>query len=300
MATVLTLTANTLLDGLATGPALRGRVNRVDRFNWVAGGKGINVGRVLARFGHRVVAAGFAGGWSGAELTSIVAADGMEPLLVETHARTRIGFQLDGASDPIAFVENGFAVTPDELSRLVSCVRTRLGEVDLVLISGSVPDPSCESLYVEVLGACARCSVPCWIDSYGPALARALACNDMPALAKANREEFGSGHGWDRCPETHLTDGPRDIRVRISTTRWIVRPPLVSEKSAIGSGDCYFAALAHGRLTGLADEVALKWAAAAGAANAALGAAAHVGPDDIAPWVDSVLVIPEGTIPHLS
>ncbi len=110
----------------------------MDRFNWAAGGKGINAGRVLARFGHRVIAAGFAGGWSGTELTSIVAGEGMEPLFIKTQARTRIGIQVRGPTDLWPSWENGL-VTPDERSRLVSCVWTRLGGVDLVLILGRRP-----------------------------------------------------------------------------------------------------------------------------------------------------------------
>ncbi len=92
-----------------------------------------------------------------------------------------------------------------------------------------------------------------------------------------------------------MTDGPRDVRARTPSGRWVVCPPRVTERSSIGSGDCYFAALAHSRLTGLPDEEALKWAAAAGAANAALGASAHVGPNDVAPWVDKVRVVREAS-----
>ena len=65
MASILTLTANTLIDCLAHGLVRPSKVNRVEQFELVAGGKGLNAGRVLAAFGHQVVAAGFAGGWSG-------------------------------------------------------------------------------------------------------------------------------------------------------------------------------------------------------------------------------------------
>ena len=86
MATVLTLTANTLVDCLADGPVRPGKVNRVEQFEIVAGGKGLNAGRVLAKLGHKVLAAGFAGGWSGRILEGVVRKDGMEPLLVPTEA----------------------------------------------------------------------------------------------------------------------------------------------------------------------------------------------------------------------
>jgi len=137
MASVLTVTANTLVDCLATGLVRPSKVNRVDQFELVAGGKALNAGRVLAAFGHRVVAAGFAGGWSGELLRERVVADGLEPMLVPTAARTRIGFNVSGPEGGIAFLENGFRVRPEEVKALVDAVRARLPSVPRVLVSGS-------------------------------------------------------------------------------------------------------------------------------------------------------------------
>jgi fructose-1-phosphate kinase PfkB-like protein len=290
MATVLTLTANTLVDCLADGPVRPGKVNRVEQFEIVAGGKGLNAGRVLAKLGHKVLAAGFAGGWSGRILEGVVRKDGMEPLLVPTEARTRIGFNVSGVEGAIAFLENGFRVMVHERDALVEAIQGRLSQVALVLISGSVPDESCVDLYARVVEACWREKVPCWIDGYGDAMQRALAVRPPPALVKANREEYGDGRGFGSCPEVHVTDGPQVVDVRSPTGRFVVRPPDLEEKSAIGSGDCYFAALAHARLSGKPLEEQLRWAVAAGAANAALGATARIGEDDIADWLEKVEV----------
>jgi tagatose 6-phosphate kinase len=290
MPTILTLTANTLVDCLASGPVRPARVNRVKGFDLVAGGKGLNAGRVLVRFGHEVIAAGFAGGWSGRLLEQSVADGGMDPLLVATEARTRIGFNVVGPDGAIAFLENGFGVLTDEATRLVEAIRARLARVDLVLISGSVPDGSCVDLYARVVEASARAGVPCWIDAYGAAMQRVLAGPCAPQLAKANREEAGDGGGFEKLAEVHVTDGPREVEVRGPAGRFLVEPPRVEEKSAIGSGDCYFAALAHARLSGLPFEDQLRWAAAAGAANAALGATARIGPEDVAPLLSLVRV----------
>jgi len=290
MATVLTLTANTLVDCLATGPVVPGKVNRVESFEPVAGGKGLNVGRVLARFGHRVLAAGFAGGWSGRILDDLVVGNGMEPVLVTTKARTRIGFNVVGSAGNIAFLENGFPVEKREASHLVEAISEKLSEVDLVMICGSVPDHSCDDLFARVLDACAAASVPCWLDSYGPALQLALEAEHPPVLAKANKDEFGNGQRWERCPEVHVTDGPGEIRVRTAGGQFTVVPPRLEEKSAIGSGDCYFAGLAHARLSGMSLADQLRWAAAAGAANAAMGATARLGLEDVVPWLVQVQI----------
>ncbi|HEY3449185.1 MAG TPA: PfkB family carbohydrate kinase, partial [Myxococcales bacterium] len=288
MASILTLTANTLIDCLATGQVRPSKVNRVDQFELVAGGKGLNAGRVLASFGHRVVAAGFAGGWSGELLKERVQANGMEPMLVPTEARTRIGFNVAGSEGGIAFLENGFKVRPEEARALVEAIRGRLESVQLVLVSGSIPDESCVGLYATVLDACAQAKVPCWLDAYGPALQKALARPSPPSLVKCNRDEYGDGRGFDVCPELHVTDGAKEVEVRTPGAHFEIVPPKLNERSAIGSGDCYFAALAHARLTGLPEAEQLRWAAAAGAANAAMGATARIGLADVEPWLAKV------------
>lgn len=294
MSTILTVTANTLLDHLTTGAVVPRRVTRVDRFAAAAGGKGLNMGRVLARHGHRVVATGFAGGPTGAMLVDLVAADGMEPAFVTTAARTRLGFlcvEPDGGNTSV--LEGGFAVTAAELGALVAQVRRLLAGCDLCLVGGSVPDATCTPLFRLILAACEQARVPCWIDAYGPAMDEALASPHPPALVKPNREEYGEdSHRWLPAHELHLTDGGGEIRVRHPDGRFRVTPPPVPEANPIGSGDCYLAALAHARLSGHPLEQQLRYAAAAGAANAARADVAAIGPRDIEALVDAVRIAP--------
>jgi tagatose 6-phosphate kinase len=295
MATILTITANTLLDHVADVKLTPGAVNRVARIEPVAGGKGLNMGRVLARHGHRVIACGFAGGPTGAQLADLISADDLEPALVETAARTRVGFMaVDGErGGTTAVLEGGFAVTASEIGAFVQRVRTLLPQVDLVLIGGSVPDTSCRGLYRTLLDTCHHAGKTCWVDAYGPAMDEALDGVHPPALAKPNRQEYGERGAhirWQACPELHLTDGGKEIRVRHPKGRWRVTPPTVREVNPVGSGDCYIAALAHARLSGLPMVEQLRYAAGAGAANAARADIARISPSDIATHAERVQV----------
>ncbi|MBA2479055.1 MAG: hypothetical protein H0V44_00195 [Planctomycetes bacterium] len=299
MATILTITANTLLDHVADVKLAPGTVNRVVRIASVAGGKGLNMGRVLARHGHRVIAAGFAGGASGAQLADLIAADDLEPELVPTAARTRIGFMaVDGErGGATSVLESGFTVTASEIGALVQRVRTLLPQVDLVLIGGSVPDPACRGLYRTLLDVCHHADKSCWVDAYGPAMDEALDGVHPPGLAKPNKAEYGerSAHiRWQTCPELHLTDGGKEIRVRHPKGRWRVTPPTIREVNPIGSGDCYLAALAHARLSGLPMIDQLRYAAGAGAANAIRADVAQISPSDIATYAERVQVAEVG------
>jgi tagatose 6-phosphate kinase len=296
MPTILTVTANPLLDHLAEACLRPGTVNRIGRFTTVAGGKGLNVGRVLARHGHRVIAAAFAGGETGAQLGNLIAADGMEPLLAPTQARTRVGFL---TADPAgggatSLLEDGFPVTLEEAGFFIQRLRAALVEADLVIVGGSVPDLSCRGLYRTLLDACQLAGKPCWVDAYGPAMDEALAGTHPPLFAKPNRGEYGDGdhRRWTACTELHLSDGPREIRVRHPKGRWRVVPPPITEINPVGSGDCYVAALAHARLSGRAFPDQLRYAAAAGAANAARLDVARIAPADIEALAERVQVAP--------
>ena len=296
MSVILTITANPLLDHLAETAVVPGAVQRVARFQTVAGGKGLNVARVLARHGHRVLAAGFAGGATGEQVARLVLADGIEPSFTPIAASTRVGFLLTHPSPghpPTSVMERGPEIQPDEVGALIAHVRARLAEVDLVVISGGVPSASCDDLYRVLLDTCAVADVPCWVDGYGAAMERALAGANPPLLAKPNRQEHGEdSRRWVTARELHLSDGPHEIHVRTPEGRFRVRPPLISEANPVGSGDCYIAALAHARLSGWTMPDQLRYAAAAGAANAARPGVADLAPQDIQRLSELVEVIP--------
>ncbi len=292
MATVLTVTANTLIDFLGPADLVRGKVCRVPRFEITAGGKGLIESRVLVAHGHRVLAAGFAGGLTGELLREQVRAEGIEPLFAATASRTRIGFQALSPRGAFALLENGFQVRPAEQRELVRAIRRRASTCQLVLIGGSVPDPSCQDLYRQIGQACAGAGIPVWLDSYGPALERALSGNCPPQLVKLNRQEAPAAGLLDRVEEVHLTDGPRPVRVRGPWGRFRVSPPRIRERNPVGSGDSYLAALAHARLSGFSYLDQLRYAAAAGAANAELGAVGRIAPADAERLVAKVVVEP--------
>jgi 1-phosphofructokinase len=294
MGRIVTITANPLLDHLAEGPCRPGLVARTASFARVAGGKGLNVARVLARHGHDCTAVCLGGGHEADELVRLVAADGIRPVLVRTAARLRIGFQVvEHAVGTAACIEEGFHVTTDEREDFVAAAAAALPGAALCIISGSVPDVGLEDVYRRLADAAAAAGVPCWIDSYGRPMLAALAGANPPALAKPNRQEYaGEPQAWFSARELHLTDGAAQVTVRAPEGRWRVIPPAVSEINAIGSGDCWLAGYAHGRLSGWDLPRSLAWAAAAGAANASRIDVARIGPEDIRPLVARVQVVP--------
>ncbi len=286
---VLVINANPLLNLVHAGAYTPGAVNRVPALGMAAEGKGVNVARVLARHGHRVVLAGFAGGYSGAWLRELIRAEGIEDACIETAAPLRVGFMVTDPKDnhPTTIFPGGFPVVPGECRRLLERVDSLLGSVRLVIASGSVPDPAANGLYTDLLALCARHSAPCWLDAYGPAMSLALEGPVAPALSKPNREELALGAHWDRAEELHVTDGGGCVEIdHPREGRWRMFPPAIRQVNPVGSGDCYLAGLAHGWLLDWAWEDRLRYAAGAGAANASRHEVAMIGPDDVAPLRD--------------
>lgn len=282
MARILTVTANPLLDFLAPEFLEAGKVTRSAGFAPMAAGKGINVARVLVRHGHQATACFFAGGATGQMVQDLVTQDGIDTLAIRTASRLRVGFICAGQADREqgALLENGFAVQRDEADELLNQVSAQLGTFDLVMISGSVPDPQLNGLYVRLGAACAAAGVPCWIDSYGAAMDQALAGPHPPALSKPNRQEYAQSTDWQRVEELHITDGGASTEVRSAHGHFTVIPPAVSEVNPVGSGDCYVAGLIHGRLSGWDVDQQLAYAAACGAANAARWDVAQIAAGD--------------------
>lgn len=298
---VLVVNPNPLLNLVHTGMFAPGAVNRVATMRMMAEGKGVNVARVLARHGHRVVLVSFAGGHSGAWLRDLIRAEGIEDACVETAAPVRVGFMASCGLDhhPTTVLPNGFAVSASECQSLLERVETLLHAVRLVIASGSVPDPAADDLYVRLLALCHHRRTPCWLDAYGPAMSRALTGPVAPGLSTPNRQECEPCLRWDRVEELHVTDGGEPIQVRSRRDgHWRVLPPEILQVNPIGSGDCYLAGLAHGWLEGLGMEQRLRYAASAGAANALRPDVAMIGPEDVDPLLHRVTVEPIACARH--
>lgn len=288
---VLVVNPNPLLNLVYAGHFTPGALNRVQSIAVAAEGKGVNVARCLARLGYAVVLTGFAGGYSGAWLRDLVRKEGIQDACIGTAAPMRLGFMASSpdAEHPTTVLENGFPVRQAELRALSERLDSLLPSVRLVIASGSVPDPVAEDVYRDLLVKSSQRSVPCWIDAYGPAMSRALEGPVAPALCKPNRQEFRQIRGWECVEELHVTDGAGRIEVSSHFEgRWSVRPPVIRQVNPVGSGDCYLAGLAHGWLSGLPFRDRLRFAAAAGAANALRPDVAMIEPREIMPLLQQV------------
>jgi 1-phosphofructokinase len=283
-----TFTGNLLWEATFTFAAWEaGQTQRAQTAAFQAGGKGLNVSKLLTRLGAPTTALFFPGGATGAECEAQVRAQGIACRTFPLAAPTRAGLVVRAPGRP----ETTF-LGPDvplEAAAVRACgdYLDACPAGDVLAVCGSVPGWSTEA--VEPL----RAAVDRWLargpvvaDSYGPPLAWLI---ERPlAWVKVNRTEFDTLFSAEdqRRPLAErlssalarwsprawiVTDGPRPV--------WLAEhgggaasltPPAVSEVSPTGSGDVLHAAVLHAvfhHRQRLAD--ALRQALPYAAANAA-------------------------------
>lgn len=271
---ILTVTPNAALDVTYHVPTLRpGAAHRVTDVAVRAGGKGVNVARVLHALGHETLVTGLAGG---REIQDDLAAAGIAERLVSvtTPARRTVTV-VSGDGAATAFNEQGPPVATRDWERLAAVFPTLADRAEVVVLSGSLPPGLPADAYARLIGAT---TTPVVLDASGPALLGGVPAG--PRLVKPNAEELAeaTGTGDPLAGAASLRArgagavvaslGPDGLVAVTGEGVWRARSrPRTGNPT--GAGDACVAALAAGLAAGadwpvvLADAVALSAAAVA-------------------------------------
>jgi tagatose 6-phosphate kinase len=280
---IVTVTLNLALDVTYHLPEVRAHtVNRVSSVAQRAGGKGVNVARVLDALGLETVVCGLAGGHAGQAVQEDLAASGLSSALTAIAGETRrtVAVVDESEGDATGFWEPGPPVAAREWQRLLGSYDALLGHADAVVLCGSLPPEVPDDAYAELCRRARAASVPVVVDADGDALRHALPAR--PDLVKPNSEELARVTGGlepsaaaDALREAGagavvISHGPEGLVAVADQGRWRVAPPERVSGNPTGAGDAAVAALTAGIVRGLswperlADAVALS-AAAVGA-----------------------------------
>lgn len=255
---IVTVTANPALDmtyGLER--LVPGRAHRARSVHQRAGGKGVNVARVLRRLGHetRVVAA--AGGATGALVRTDLDAAGLRHDLFEIAEESRRTVTLVSTEDGEATLINepGPTVSREEWAGLGEVVRRVSTSASAVVFAGSLPPGVADDGYAQLVAMVAD-GVPTVLDTSGPALRAGLAAG--PDIVKPNAEELAELTSYTDPVEgaAALRElGARDVVVSLGRDgllavtdggSWRARPSHPVSGNPTGAGDALVAALAVG------------------------------------------------------
>ncbi|GAA4572523.1 1-phosphofructokinase family hexose kinase [Planotetraspora kaengkrachanensis] len=203
---ILTVTLNLALDvTYVVGDVDWNGMNRVGSAHRRAGGKGVNVARVLTSLGHEVLATGLAGGRTGDAVLADLALAGVTadftPIAAES--RTTLVVSEAGASGSrrnALFNEPGPVVAEDDLARFTRHFAGLLRDADAVVISGSLPPGTPPDFYAGLAAMAAERGVPAIVDADGAPLRHAL--SGRPAIIKPNADELARAASGEAPPRT--------------------------------------------------------------------------------------------------
>ncbi len=256
-------------------------------FQVVAGGKGVNVARALSTLGHKSTVTGFAGGMVGRFVASELRRLEIKPAFVEIAEESRL---VQNFIDPVAHTETrvdelGPLVSPRELRRLERRWTKLLAEAQIAIISGNTPRGVPDTLYRDLVTTAKQAGVPVIVDAHDALLAQSIAAG--PTIITPNLAELqilmgrqltvpqgvqqAAGELIQQGIELVLTSlGSVGAIAVASSGSWLVEAPQVETVSSVGSGDAMVAGLVAATVEGLPLTEQLKWAVAAGSANAAV------------------------------
>lgn len=255
---ILTITPNPALDVTYHLPHARwGDVNRVQQVSETAGGKGVNVARVLHQLGEAVTCTGFLGGDTGDRLRHLLG--GVDQRWVSVESPTRRTTAIVTESDTTLFNEPGAPVDDAAWRRLNAVVADLAGEGDVVVVSGSMPPGTSESALHTLVDSTVARGTWVVVDTSGPLLR--VAARARATLIKPNHDELRAATGEEDAlagARTLLGDGARGVVVSLGEDgmlavagdpdrprTWRVCPSSVVHGNPTGAGDAAVAALAR-------------------------------------------------------
>jgi 1-phosphofructokinase/tagatose 6-phosphate kinase len=283
-----------------------GAVHRLRLSETLAGGKGVNVARVVRQLGTpefapvppaytasgarpgRIVPLLFGplGGPTGELQAALLTDEHLPSVSVPIAGWTRINEVLIDESRPEhATVYNaaGPELDPEERHHLDELARDAVDGAAFLVCTGSLPPGTSPGIYGEWIAAARARGIRSLLDAHGDALAFGAAA--APHVVKVNRDELHeladslnrADHklvsGWlDAGTEAVIvTDGPAPVLAHTAHGVFEVDSPRVPTRSAVGSGDAFTAGLVWSLVSPPEDDwpAHLTLAAACGASNAA-------------------------------
>lgn len=286
----LTITLNAAVDTTYVLDTLvRGDANRVSRKLEAPGGKGNNVGRVLAVLGHSVVASGFIAGRSGGFIEDGLRSLGIETAFLEVPGESRVCLTLVERDSGVIteVLEAGVEIPGQAASELLPLARALARQVDTVVVSGSLPAGLPSDYYAGLLSELRPLPARLALDSSGEALR--LGLESGPDVIKPNAAEMAALIGGERSSVPEMVEFartcligavlPSEARVLLSlgeegavliTREGALKatPPRIKIVNTVGCGDALLAGYLDAEFGADDSEYMVRQAVAVGAAAA--------------------------------
>jgi len=213
----LTFTANPALDWCITVNSLtEGGVLTAVSETVHPGGKGVNVARILHRLGKQVIALYPGGGFSCAEHSSLLAAEGVPHKIFPVPGALRRNVVITACQTAESFKINshGTAFPADREEELKSWILSCCSEGDWLILSGSLAPGLSQGFYREIIEKSRQSGITTVLDSSGIPLREGINAN--PHIAKPNMIELSTmtGHKLTTLDQAESNTEVRTVAAR--------------------------------------------------------------------------------------
>lgn len=289
MKKILTVTLNPAVDKTyTTHNVVVGHVNRMRTAERIAGGKGVNVTKILRQYGCEVAATGFLGGYSGRFIAEELEKRGAQCCFVQISEETRSNMNIvadDGYVTEI--LEPGPKIAEEELARFMGQYEMLLDGCGLVILSGSAARGIGTDIYAELTRLAADKRVPVYLDSSGESLKLGIQSKSgaRPELIKPNwkeleyimghkirdREEIIEAAGFlhrEGILRVIVSMGSKGLISVTGDGVYFAKAEGIRAVNTVGCGDSVVASYAIAAVKGENEEQAIRRACAVSAANA--------------------------------
>lgn len=286
---VATVTLNPAVDKtLFSSGVILGSVNRMDDVQNIAGGKGINVAKVLKQYDFDVITLGFIGGYNGKFIEDTVKGMNIDTKFTKVSKESRTSINLITEDGYITeFLEPGPLISEEELSSFKAEYEEVIKGVSMVVISGSVPKGVDCHIYKELILLANDMGKKVVLDTSGDALKYGIEAK--PYMIKPNMRELEQLMGKKIRGMQELSDAAIELvktgidNVMVSmgskgilyakkskddVDAYFVPAPSIKAVNTVGSGDSAVAAFVISTLEELSNEDTVKKCVAISAANA--------------------------------
>lgn len=185
---IYTVTFSPALDYTMTFDSLiPGHVNRAQEVTITAGGKGINVSKVLKNLGIKSRILGFTAGFTGREIEESLSKSGLSTDFIRLQkGLTRINVKLL-ENETTDLNAPGPEITEADMKKFMSKL-DELKKGDILVLSGSIPHRLPDYTYALIMEKLEGRDVRIIVDASGQLLLRTLPCR--PFLIKPNIDEL--------------------------------------------------------------------------------------------------------------
>jgi 6-phosphofructokinase 2 len=297
---VLTLTLNPALDKSTSIEHLAPEHKlRCEPPKYEPGGGGINVARVLRRFGTEALALYQSGGPAGQIIQELLEQEKVPAQGVPTTTWTRENLMVSDRSNTLQyrFVMPGPTLTPIEYQQFLDAISNLPVKPDFVVASGSLPAGVPNDFYGSVTKLCNDLDIGTVLDTSGTALKAALGTG--VELIKPNLKELANLFGKEEISAEQEEDLAMEL-VRSGQSELVAvslgargamlasadgviygMPPSVKVLTTVGAGDSMVAGMVYALCQKMNLEEVLRYGVACGTAATIKPGTGLADPNDV-------------------